>query len=328
MIKLSILFFTAIFLEVNVANAQETLQSVMDRGSTTSNDISFSIDGRALRINPGGWLSTWLIGKGYDLNLGDYTKIGVAGGPDYSNKGIWIYGGTGNVGIGTNNPIESLELGAGFLKSGHISFGHDIISGKGPKNYSTVGIDNHASFFLGSNLYISDDAVLKIAKNHSTLSGAGILIPGNGQENQGSIIFNTAVPANVIAETPYHSPRMIINGTGNVGIGTTTPDEKLTVKGKIHAEEVRVDLNVPGPDYVFEQDYQLKSLPEIQAFIKENKHLPEIPSAKEMEEKGINLSEMNMLLLKKVEELTLHLIKQNEEIKELKDEIKAIKTKL
>ncbi len=61
---------------------------------------------------------------------------------------------------------------------------------------------------------------------------------------------------------------------GNIGIGTNTPDEKLTVKGKIHAEEVRVDLNVPGPDYVFEENYQLKSLPEIQAFIKENKHLP------------------------------------------------------
>jgi hypothetical protein len=104
---------------------------------------------------------------------------------------------------------------------------------------------------------------------------------------------------------------------GNVGIGTTAPDEKLTVKGKIHAEEVRVDLNVPGPDYVFKENYQLKSLSEIQAFIKENKHLPEIPSAKEMEEKGINLSEMNMLLLKKVEELTLYILKQEERINKL-----------
>ena len=137
--------------------------------------------------------------------------------------------------------------------------------------------------------------------------------------------WNLYVGNNFINEGAKLALKVIHNG--NVGIGTTTPDEKLTVKGKIHAEEVRVDLNVPGPDYVFEQDYQLKSLPEIQTFIKENKHLPEIPSAKEMEEKGINLSEMNMLLLKKVEELTLHLIKQNEEIKELKDDINAIKTK-
>ena len=104
---------------------------------------------------------------------------------------------------------------------------------------------------------------------------------------------------------------------GNVGIGTKMPDEKLTVKGKIHAEEVRVDLAVPGPDYVFDKDYPLTPLTEIQTYIQENKHLPEVPSAKEMEEKGINLSEMNMLLLKKIEELTLHLIEKDKEMKKL-----------
>ncbi|WP_304064827.1 tail fiber protein [Pedobacter glucosidilyticus] len=129
--------------------------------------------------------------------------------------------------------------------------------------------------------------------------------------------WNLYVGNNITNEGAKLALKAIHNG--NVGIGTSTPDEKLTVKGKIHAEEVRVDLNVPGPDYVFEQDYQLKSLPEIQAFIKENKHLPEVPSAKEMQEKGINLSEMNMLLLKKVEELTLHLIDQNKALRELKD---------
>ena len=101
---------------------------------------------------------------------------------------------------------------------------------------------------------------------------------------------------------------MRINVAGNVGIGTTNPDSKLTVKGDIHAEEVRVDLSVPGPDYVFEEDYDLPSLESIQQYVKENKHLPEVPSASEMEENGIDLGVMNMLLLKKVEELTLHLI--------------------
>jgi hypothetical protein len=92
---------------------------------------------------------------------------------------------------------------------------------------------------------------------------------------------------------------------GNLGIGTTAPNEKLTVNGTIYGREVRVDLNVPGPDYVFEENYNLPSLTEVESYIKANKHLPEVPSAREMEEKGINLSEMNMLLLKKVEELTL-----------------------
>jgi len=106
----------------------------------------------------------------------------------------------------------------------------------------------------------------------------------------------------------------IWSSNGNVGIGTTSPDANLTVNGTIHAKEVKVDLSVPGPDYVFEKNYKLKTLPEVNRYITLNKHLPEIPSAKSMEENGINVSELNMKLLKKVEELTLYLIEQNKEI--------------
>ena len=84
----------------------------------------------------------------------------------------------------------------------------------------------------------------------------------------------------------------------NAGIGTANPDSKLTVKGKIRAEEVKVDLSVAGPDYVFEDDYELPSLKEIEAFINVHKHLTEVPSAKEVEE-GQRLGEMQLLLLKK-----------------------------
>ncbi|SCY78248.1 hypothetical protein SAMN02927916_3361 [Flavobacterium anhuiense] len=87
---------------------------------------------------------------------------------------------------------------------------------------------------------------------------------------------------------------------GNVGIGTATPDEKLTVKGKIHSREVKVDMaGALVPDYVFADDYKLNSLQEIENYIKEHKHLPEIPSAKEIEKNGLMLAEMNMALLKK-----------------------------
>ncbi len=94
------------------------------------------------------------------------------------------------------------------------------------------------------------------------------------------------------------------NNQGNVGIGTTQTDAKLTVKGKVHAEEVKVDLSVPGPDYVFEREYPLLSLVRTDAYIKANKHLPEVPSAAQMKRDGIELGKMNMILLKKVEELT------------------------
>ncbi|BFP40634.1 hypothetical protein FGF1_14790 [Flavobacteriaceae bacterium GF1] len=109
------------------------------------------------------------------------------------------------------------------------------------------------------------------------------------------------------------------HGGGRVGIGTTNPDAKLTVKGNIHAQEVKVDLNgAVAPDYVFKEDYNLRSLQEVQDYIKEHGHLPNIPSAQEMEANGIDLGQMNLRLLEKIEELTLYTLKQEEEIQELK----------
>ena len=85
-----------------------------------------------------------------------------------------------------------------------------------------------------------------------------------------------------------------------------------------------MDLSVPGPDYVFEPDYDLQTLKELAKYIKQNKHLPEVPSANEMEEEGIELSKMNILLLKKIEELTLHLINQEERIEELEKKLEEV----
>ncbi|RXG11371.1 hypothetical protein DSM03_1178 [Leeuwenhoekiella aestuarii] len=131
--------------------------------------------------------------------------------------------------------------------------------------------------------------------------------------NSGELLLN---------EPDYESFYMSDNGLGNVGIGTQSPDEKLTVKGNIHAEEVRVDLSVPAPDYVFEKDYDLKTLDEVENYIIANKHLPEIPSANDFERDGIPTGEMNMLLLKKVEELTLYILNQNKRIQLLENESK------
>jgi hypothetical protein len=119
---------------------------------------------------------------------------------------------------------------------------------------------------------------------------------------------------------------------GNVGIGTTNPTSKLTVKGEIHSREVKVTVDA-GADFVFAEDYALPSLDAVDKYIKENKHLPEIASAAEMQTNGINLSEMNIKLLQKLEELTLYTIEQekkntiqSKEIEILKRENEAFKS--
>ncbi len=135
----------------------------------------------------------------------------------------------------------------------------------------------------------------------------------------GNLIFNNGTSTNYGTESVNEN--ITFSSNGKVGIGTSAPDEKLTVKGKIHTQEIRVDLNgAVAPDYVFEKSYNLKSLQEIENYIIENKHLPEIPSAKTMKKEGIYLKQMNLLLLKKIEELTLYAIKQEKNINKLNKE--------
>ncbi len=117
------------------------------------------------------------------------------------------------------------------------------------------------------------------------------------------------------------------SSSGNVGIGTTTPGEKLSVNGKIRSKEVKVEA-ANWPDYVFTNGYELPSLSETEKQIKEQGHLPGIPSASEVKANGIDLGEMNARLLKKIEELTLYLIEKDKAIKEQNDSINGLKNQL
>lgn len=117
---------------------------------------------------------------------------------------------------------------------------------------------------------------------------------------------------------------------GNVGIGTIMTNNpnsyKLAVNGKIGAKEVQVEnTSSTWADYVFEPDYRLSSLEEIEAFIKVNKHLPEIPSQKDIEVNGHKLGEMDVLLLKKIEEITLYLITLKKQVTKLELENEQLK---
>lgn len=109
-----------------------------------------------------------------------------------------------------------------------------------------------------------------------------------------------------------------VESNGSVGIGTLTPKAKLAVNGNILATEIKIKTDINVPDYVFDPNYQLPSLSSIEDYVKKHRHLPEIPSATDIQKDGVDLTAMNLALLKKVEELTLHLIAKEKEIDELK----------
>jgi len=119
----------------------------------------------------------------------------------------------------------------------------------------------------------------------------------------------------------YNNTYMVFRPNGDIGIGTINPQEKLSVNGKIRAHEIKVETS-NWPDYVFKTDYKLPTLPETERFIKENGHLPEVPKASEVEADGVSLGEMNKILLKKIEELTLQVIELNKKVDRQEERIK------
>ncbi|MEM8895951.1 MAG: CUB domain-containing protein, partial [Bacteroidota bacterium] len=105
---------------------------------------------------------------------------------------------------------------------------------------------------------------------------------------------------------------------GRLGINTPFVSDEfdLLVNGGLVADELVIESLTNAPDYVFEEGYDLKSLEEVKSYIEEHGHLPEVPSADDFEKSGMSVSEMNLLLLKKIEELTLHLIELQGVVKE------------
>ena len=194
----------------------------------------------------------------------------------------------GNVGIGTTNPNAKLQING------------DI---------SSVGANQKIGFSTADNF----------ASGNGTIAHYGMSISKN-VANEPIVSHSGYFGINFFTDG---LERIKIRIDGNVGIGSINPDEKLTVKGKIHAEEVRVDLRVPA-DYVFQKyytgksdlksDYVMPTLAEVEKFTKENNHLPSVPSAQEIKEKGLQVGEMSNALLQKIEELTLYIIEQNKRI--------------
>ncbi|MBN2612909.1 MAG: hypothetical protein JXB00_15240 [Bacteroidales bacterium] len=236
-----------------------------------------------------------------------YGKLQVAGGG--ANGGITLYDPNGSnhaFQMTADNNIGYLYRGTTILNglaidaNGNIGIGATTITAK-------LDVNGNASFGNGttSKAYI---------RGNSNFSNA--IIPdytwwGNDQTG----LFHPTLDVIGFSVAGFEAMRITNSG---IAIGTTDlGDGKLAVNGKILATEVEVKV-YPWSDYVFTSEYKLRTLEEVSAFISQNGHLPEVPSAKEVEENGVNLGEMNAILLKKIEELTLYVIEQNKQIEELK----------
>lgn len=199
----------------------------------------------------------------------------------------------GKVGIGTATPRALLEV--------HGDFWVGTTEGGS-------GISDQTRFSGASGLFMGD---------------AGSILDNN---NQGlNLISRTNLRFFVDELSGNAIEAMYIKNNGNVGIGTTNPSQKLTVTGTIKSKEVIVTEDT-GADFVFKEDYPLPSLEELERIIQQEHHLPGIPSAEQMKREGVRIGNLQMKLLEKIEELTLHVINQNKLMHWQRKKIETLET--
>jgi len=200
---------------------------------------------------------------------------------------------SGNIGFGTETPQGNLHIFS--------AANEDVFNGIGPD------LNDGPAFNFG----------------YSGFSFG----PGSGFFNVRGV--NSGVNPSLRFAT-VNQQRVIITSAGRVGIGTTSPGVALDVVGTVRAStSIMVGgttLNVP--DYVFEPDYQLMPLTELGSYVAKEKRLPDVPSAREIKEQGVNMSELQMQLLKKVEELTLYTLQQEKTIQTLQGENRQLQRRL
>ncbi len=267
----------------------------------------------------------------------DWRIISTADGASLGGGKFSIYGNAqhrfvldqnGNVGIGTDSPNTKLEV-TGLITGG---FGAETTSGTLDWNHETNARSGSGYALLRGNATNGPDGStnyyhpfnFEYNKKDGTGNITQFAIPyGNGPSIDGGLHMRGRYNG-----TWSNWVKIISEDTdGNVGISTATPGNKLEVNGTIRSKEVIVEAS-GWPDYVFSPAYDLLTLAEIEAHIKAKGHLPEVLSANEVEEEGQHLGEMQQLLLKKIEELTLHAINQEKVIAAQQELINQITSRL
>lgn len=183
---------------------------------------------------------------------------------------------------------------------------------------------------MGTNVSNQPSGTLVLSRywqNSSDVRASAFFHYYDGNSDKLAIAVSGAGATSLSSPLDSAHVRMVVQANGNVGIGIFRPGERLAVNGKIRAREVKVE-NTNWPDYVFKPSYRLMPLNQVESFIKENGHLPEVPSANEVERNGIEIGANQAVLLKKIEELTLHLIEMEKTIKALQMENKVIRKEI
>jgi len=268
---------------------------------------------------------------------------------------------SGNVGIGTLTPSAKLEVkGGDFLLKATNNDPGDVIFQK--SNGSQMGRiwTNEAS---GGRLHFSSKdntadmtidylgrvgigtltpkGKLNITEQHldiytsaGTSSGFtkdGLTVRANPDQGYSTLRIKSGHGPNtdrgLLNITRQENSLFYVRADGNVGIGTPTPQNKLSVNGHIWAKEIKVKLT-DGADWVFEDNYYLRPLSEVAEFIAKNKHLPEIPSADDFRKNDLKVSEMTNKLLQKIEELTLYAIEQEKLLQLQEEKNKSLEERL